>query len=576
MLTHLHIRDLAIIDAVDIDLQSGLTVLTGETGAGKSIIVDALTLIAGGRASADMVRHGAERAELTATFDLSGAPARIAALLEEQSIATDGELIVRRLVTADGKSRAWLAGQPVPIQLLRSIAEPLLDIHGQHEFQSLTRPAAQRDLLDSFGGHEASLQAVASAARTLRALRQQLSDLERAAQDRDARLDLLRYQSGELAAADLKGRSLQSLTEERERLAHRGKLAEAAQTAAGHLYEAEDGNAYAAIARALAPIRNAAHIDPRLAELLPQLEEASLRVTEAARHLNAYLESLEVDPARQDEVEQTLATLEQLARKHRIPLEALAARHQQLQHELLALERVSTDLIKVREQHDALYQTWHSAAQTLSAKRQTTAQRLSKAITTRMQGLGMIGGRCVIEVAQLTAGDGKQMEASADGLDRVEFLVAANPGQPPKPVAKVASGGELSRLSLAVQVASATQAGQRAAAPRCMVFDEVDAGVGGAVAEIVGRELAALGAHVQVLCVTHLAQVAAQASHQLRVAKLTDGKTTRTTVTTLNAGERVAEVARMLGGIEVTRGAREHAAEMLSQTHSAAPRRKTK
>src|SRR5207253_2509876 len=452
MLTHLQIRDFAIIDSVELELRRGLTVLTGETGAGKSILVDALQLLAGGRAGAEVVRHGAERAEVSGTFELGEAPPELRQLLEEQSVSGTGELTVRRVVGADGRSRAYLNGQTVPVQLLREAGNILVDIHGQHEFQSLTRSAAQRALLDGYGSLTGLTTQVGTAHRVWLEFLNRTLELESKARDRDTRLELLRYQAQELQALQLKAGEIDALGEERARLANRGRLAQGAQTALAELYENEAASAHAGVSRALQALRGLAALDGKLAAVLPMLEEASIQVREAARELERYRETLDVDAARQDEVERRLAAIEELSRKHR---------------------------------------------------------------------------------------------------------VSANPGQPPRALAKVASGGELARLSLAVQVACSADA------TRCMVFDEVDAGIGGAVAEIVGRELRALAAGAQVLCVTHLPQVACQAHHQLRVTKLTDGRTTRITVSELSAKDRVEELARMLGGIEVSGKAREHAREML-------------
>jgi DNA repair protein RecN (Recombination protein N) len=569
MLTHLHIRDFAIIDSIEVDLLSGLTVLTGETGAGKSILVDALQLAAGGRAGAEVVRHGCERAEVTATFDLAAAPAPLHELLAEQSVDADDELVVRRVVTREGKSRGYLGGQQVPIQTLRLVGEWLVDIHGQHEFQSLARPAAQRELLDEFGDALGLAGQVAAAHRERVALSARLAALQSAVGDRDTRLDLLRFQARELASLELGEGELQSLGEERSRLANRGRLAEAARGALLLLYEVEDSNAHAATSRALGLLRQAAGLDPRLGAMVPLVDEALIRIGEAARGLAGYLDDLDVDPARQEFVEQRLAAIEQLARKHRVAPPELVAKAAQIDAELAQLERIEHDLGALRDEVAAAVARWRELASQLAARRREIGARLGPAITTRMQTLGMAGGRFEVRIEPLAV-----EETHPQGLEQVEFLVSANPGQPPRPLGKVASGGELSRLSLAVQVATARPDGAATAGDaRCMVFDEVDSGVGGAVAEIVGRELASLGRHAQVLCVTHLPQVAAQGGAHLRVAKLTDGRTTRTQIVKLDGDERVEEIARMLGGVSITDKAREHASEMLRGAASASPRR---
>jgi DNA repair protein RecN (Recombination protein N) len=553
MLTHLQIRDFAIIDSVELELRRGLTVLTGETGAGKSILVDALQLLAGGRAGAEVVRHGAERAEVSGTFELSQAPRELKAWLEEQSVSGADELIVRRVVGTDGRSRAYLNGQAVPVQLLREAGDVLIDIHGQHEFQSLTRSAAQRVLLDGYGALTGLTAQVGIAHRAWLELLNRTLELESKARDRDTRLELLRYQAQELQALRLKAGEIDALGEERARLANRGRLAQGAQTALAELYENEAASAHAGMSRALQALRGLAALDGKLAAVLPMLEEASIQVREAARALERYGETLDVDAARQDEVERRLAAIEELSRKHRVAPPELPERARQLGVELEALERAELDLAVLRKELAAALQSYRALAQELSGKRELAARTLARDISARMQTLGMSGGRFEADVTQHGNAD-----PTEHGIDSIEFRVTANPGQPPRALAKVASGGELARLSLAVQVSCAAQA------TRCMVFDEVDAGIGGAVAEIVGRELRALGGGGQVLCVTHLPQVACQAHHHLRVTKLTDGRSTRTTLTELTANDRVEELARMLGGIEVTAKARAHARDMLA------------
>jgi DNA repair protein RecN (Recombination protein N) len=568
VLTYLQIRDFAIIDSVELDLRPGLTVLTGETGAGKSIMVDALQIIAGGRAGAEVVRASAERAEISATFDLLRSPRELKQWLEEQSISTEGELTVRRVVATDGRSRAYLNGQSVSAQVLRELGNILIDIHGQHEFQSLTRNAAQRELLDDFGRHEALVSQVGISHRVWNGLLNRMLELEGKARDRDARLDLLRYQVRELEALQLQDGEVAHLNEERARLANRGRLGEGAQTALLQLYESEEGSAHASVSRAVQALRNLASVDAKLGAVLPMVDEAAIQIREAANQLRHYIDALDMDTARQDQVERRLAAIEELARKHRIEPEELPQRLMQLKTELIEVERAESDLTQLRKEQAAALEGYRTLAAQLTARRVTAGRALAKDITARMQTLGMAGGRFQVEITPLAT-----TEPAPHGVDQIEFRVTANPGQPLRPLAKVASGGELSRLSLAVQVSCAARE------TRCMVFDEVDSGIGGAVAEIVGRELHSLAENAQVLCVTHLPQVAAQGHHHLRVTKLTDGKTTRTALTELSADDRVEEIARMLGGVEITAKAREHAKEMLRNAAAASPskakRRKT-
>ncbi len=440
------------------------------------------------------------------------------------------------------------------------IGELLVDIHGQQEFQSLVRRDAQRTLVDEHGGHARLLAPVAELAAEWRRLTSERDSLAALARDRGARLELLLYQIGELEGLALAPGEVAQLAAERARLANRGRLAEAARNALALAYDADGTDAHALAARAATQLRAGAALDARLAEPLSILDESLIGLREAGARLSAYLEGLDADPERQEQVERRLAAVEELARKHRIAAEELPAQLERLRAEFATLEQSELALGGLDGRIAAVLTRYREAASALSAARRAAAKRLSSAVTGLMRQLGMPGGR--FDVTIEAAGDG---EPAAAGDDRVEFLVSANPGQPVKPVARVASGGELSRISLAVQVAAAARQ-----ARSCMIFDEVDAGIGGGVAEIVGRKLRELGARGQVLCVTHLAQVASQAHRQLRVTKLTDGRTSRTAVAALSADERVEELARMLGGVEITRKAREHAREMLRTAAAAA------
>lgn len=553
MLIHLQIRDFAIIDSVELELASGLTALTGETGAGKSIIVDAVMLAIGGRASAEMLRHGAERAEITATFDVQG-DQRVRRWLEEQSLADEGgEIVLRRVIGQDGRSRQYVNGQTLPAQAVRELGEFLIDIHGQQEFQSLVRREMQRQLVDEHGGHGALLDPVRALASEWRRLTDEREALADMARDRVSRIELLRYQAGELEALNLAEGEVAGLIDERSRLANRGRLAESARNAVSLAFDGDGADAHALTARAVTMLRGAALLDARLAEPMRMLEEAVIGLGEAGGALGAYLESLDADPARQEFVERRVAAVEDLARKHHAAPAQLPRQLDEMRQQLATLEQSELALGDLDQRIAGIRSQYRVAASALSAGRRAAAKRLASAVTSLMRQLGMPGGRFEISVES-----GVEADPQQDGVDRLEFLVSANPGQPVKPVGKVASGGELSRISLAVQVASA-----RRKAQTCMIFDEVDSGIGGGVAEIVGRKLRELADHGQVLCVTHLAQVASQAHHQLRVSKLTDGRASRTMVTALGAEERVEELARMLGGVEITRKAREHAREMM-------------
>lgn len=557
LLTHITIRDLAIVDSLELELAGGLTVLTGETGAGKSIIVDALTLVAGNRADAGQVRAGAARAEVAASFDTGHMPEALHAILEDAAIEADGELLLRRVINADGRSRAFINGQAVPVQMLKEVAGFLLEVHGQHEFQSLVRPAAQRDLLDTYGRLEDRSRAVREAHAAWRSLQSRLDESESTLRNRDARLDLLRFHDAELSALDLKPGEAEELAAEATRLANRGRLVSGTQLAAQLLFDGEQDTAQARLARAQSALRPLAGFDAQLAPILPLLDEAAIRISEAARELSRYADSLDLDNTRQAQVEKRLAAAEELARKHRLAPAQLPAHHQALRKELAELETADADCAGLRQQCAAALATWQQQAEELSAARSSAARTFSKEITARMQQLGMEGGR--FEVNVMPQADAPP---APHGLDAIEFQVTANPGQPLRPVARVASGGELSRLSLAVQVACVAE--ER----RCMVFDEVDAGIGGATAEIVGRQLRSLGVNGQVLCVTHLPQVAAQGHHQLKVTKSTSDGQTRTQLARLSARQRGPEIARMLGGAATSSKALAHAQEMLSAAAS--------
>jgi DNA repair protein RecN (Recombination protein N) len=553
MLTHLQIRDFAIVEAVELEFAGGFTVLTGETGAGKSILIDALLLAVGGRSDSGSVRHGAERAEVSATFAVAGnAPAL--AWLDEQSIEHEGECQLRRVVGADGRSRAYLNGQSVPVQSLRALGELLVDVHGQLEFQSLARRGYQRETVDGSGHLEAEITAVRSAYQEWRALDDQRATFEERLRDRESRLDLLRHYAAELNALDPQVGEADSLGEERRRIASLGRLAEGtAQLEA--LLAGDDGGVTSALARSTSVLRQLVTLDGSLASAADQVEEASIAAREALATLRRYTESLEADPARQEWVEARLAALEGVARKHRVEVSALPALRERLDEELRELELGALTAAELHERLAKARAGYVDAAARLTRGRVAAAQALDRKVTAYMQKLGMPGG---VFATRVEATD--PVVFAPHGSDEVEFLVTANPGQPPRPLAKVASGGELSRISLALQVAAV-----EAVHLPCLVFDEVDAGVGGAVAEMVGRQLHALAALGQVLCVTHLPQVASQADHQLRVTKQVERGATRTHIEALDASSRIDELARMLGGTTITERTREHAREMLSQ-----------
>ena len=562
MLTHLQIRDFAIVEAVELELTPGFTALTGETGAGKSILVDALLLAVGGRADSGAVRHGAERAEISAAFDVARNEAA-RAWLAEQSIEHEGDVHLRRIVGADGRSRAYINGQAVPVQSLRALGEHLLDVHGQLEFQSLSRRGYQRELLDDSGGLAGDRSAVRSAYLEWRALDEERIDFEQRGRDRDNRLDLLGHYVGELEALDPRTGEAAALADERKRIASLGRLAEGTRQV-DELLAGDEGGAAGALARSKSILKQLASLDATLAETESLVDEAQIACREAASGLRRYIDSLDADPARQEWVESRLAALEGVARKHRVETADLPDLRLRLADEYAALRESVTGLADLQRKIDAAAGRYESAAGRLSERRRDAARGIDGKVTALMQELGMKGG-----VFATRIDTAEPLARSEHGADDIEFLVSANPGQPPRPLAKTASGGELSRISLALQVATLN-----AAHLPCLVFDEVDAGVGGAVAEMVGRQLRALAASGQVMCVTHLPQVASQADRQVRVTKRNDRGATTTRLDVLGGEDRVEELARMLGGTSITDRAREHAREMLESALRRPPARR--
>ncbi len=551
MLTSLQIRDFAIVDQISVEFGAGMTVLTGETGAGKSILVDAVGLVLGERGGSQLVRSGARRAEFSAEFDIGALPA-VAGWLEEQALDQDDSCLLRRVISADGRSRAFINGNAVTMQQLKGIGELLLDIHGQHFHQSLGRRSVQRDLLDHFGGLLAQRGRTGAAFEKWQSLQAELDALQAADADRASRIDLLAFQLQELEALDAGEGEYEELQAERRRLANSGKLAEGAAAALQRL--AADDAAGALVAEAARTVATLSEFDDELQAVGELLDSAGIQISEASNALQRYVESIDMDPARRDRVEERVDAMQTVARKHRTSPEDLVALAGRLRVELDELNNADQRGRELEQQATEARKAFDAFAAQLSRARKKTAGALSSAVSEAMAGLGMPGGVFEARVSRL-ADDA----ARAFGIDDIEFLISANPGQPLMPISKVASGGELSRMGLAIQVI----ASDGSTIPT-MVFDEVDAGVGGGVAEMVGRRLRELGDTRQVLCVTHLPQVACLASQHFRISKVSDGKTTRTRISELGKEERVEELARMLGGVEITQKTIEHAAEMLA------------
>lgn len=550
-LRRITLRDFVIVQELELELRSGFTVLTGETGAGKSILIDAIQLILGSRADAGMIREGASKADLCGEFDC---PDHLHAWLEEAGFERDDTLLLRRTVDTQGKSRGWVNGTPATAAQLRSLGERLLDIHGQHAWQSLTKPDAVRALLDAFAGEDA--------AETSTLWTQWRTDQKVLHQAREAQATLqqererLQWQINEVSKLSPSEGEWDDLEAQHKRLSHAQALLDAAQLAVQALREEEAG-AVVALSRAQTALQEQEHIEPLFADLAGVLSSSLAQASDVVHSLQGYLRHGDVDPQRLAELDARISSWMALARKYKRSPSELPALLQSWKQEMLRLD-AATDLDQLELAEAKSAKGYQAAARALSLARSKAAPRLSHAITHAMQGLGMEGGKFEVSV-------GKSDAPSSQGIDDIAFLVAGHAGMTPKPIGKVASGGELSRISLAIAVTT-SELGQ---APT-LIFDEVDSGVGGAVAETVGRLMQQLGKDRQVLAVTHLPQVAACADHHLQVTKYSRAEATTSTVHDLSTEQRVAEIARMLGGERSTDTTLAHAREMLETTAATA------
>jgi len=557
MLTHIHIWNFAIVEQLDIEFDSGLTVLTGETGAGKSILLDALNLALGDRADTSVIRHGSDKAEISVTFSLHDSP-EASDWLTAQDMQSDDECIIRRTVSRNSSSRAFINGIPATVQQLRELGEMLVDLHGQHEHQSLLQRDIQRRLLDDYAAHKELLQQVASHFHQWLALQEQWQRLSHANQDRDSRLELLRYQVQELESLNLQAGEATALETEHKRLANASQLLQTAQQVLGRLEENDEAAVHHALNQSHSDISDLARVDEHLQPIADLLNNAIIQVQETISELRHYADSLELDPERLQDVEQRINAMHTLSRKHRVDAEDLVPLLPRLQQERDDLEQADIRLDGLLKQIQQAKDAFVKSAAKLTQGRKKTAKQLSQKISDAMQGLSLQGGAFDVQLEPLP-----EARWNAQGCEQIEFFVSANPGQPLKPLTKVASGGELSRISLAIQVITA-----QAARIPTLIFDEVDVGIGGRVAEIVGLQLRALGQHRQVVCVTHLPQVAALGHHHLQVSKQTGKDTTVTDIKQLDSQQRIDEVARMLGGIEITDQTLSHAKEMIERAQA--------
>ncbi len=554
MLTHIHIKDLAIVSSLELDLRPGMTTLTGETGAGKSILIDALGLVLGERADNDMIRDGCDRAEITAALDIDKLP-NILAWLQENALDSDGECILRRVLSLSSGSKAFINGSPTPVKLLQEFGDLLVDIHGQHAHQSLLKRDQQRELLDEYAGHQELKRQTASTFYLWRESQDELDRLRAASSERSERLELLRYQVAELDELGLGETELDELDLDHARLSNAGMLQSGCDRILTGLYDDENA-IQGQLSRMQQELEQMSDADPSLSGIREMLEGATIQIREATHSLRQYADGIELDPAQLEQVEQRLADIHDIARKYRCNPDEINQIKQDLEQELEQLEHADIHLATLEQQVEGNWNKYLQLAQQLDTSRRKAAQNLSTEVSNSMHTLGMPDGRMEIEVETLP-----NDKASANGLNRIEFLVTANPGQAAKPLAKVASGGELSRISLAIQVATT-----RCSGTPILIFDEVDVGIGGGTAEIVGTLLRGLGNHRQVLCVTHLPQVAAQGHNHLQVTKSGANGTVQTEVIALDGDQRVQEIARMLGGVKITEQTLAHAQEMIAHS----------
>lgn len=558
MLVHLSIHNYAIVDHLDLELSAGMSAISGETGAGKSIMLDALGLCLGDRADSGVVRPGADKADILASFDLADIP-EARAWLAERDLDSDGPCILRRVITAEGRSRGYINGSPCPQGDLKALGELLIDIHSQHEHQSLLKTDTHRRLLDEYASSQELARQVQLAAQRWKQTRNELERISSQGEEQRARHQLLSYQLEELDNLALGDNELEQLEQEHKALSNAEALLGACRQVLDLCSESDAGNVLSALTASLNRLGAFSGQGGALGEASNLLASAQIQIEEAVGELNRFIDHFDADPQRQQFLEERLDTIYTLARKHRIQPSELAALQQQLFEELEGLNADDEAGERLAEELAAYERHYQEKAAELSALRGNAAESLAAAVQQEMQALGMPGGRFSIQLQALD-----NNEPNGNGLEAVEFLVSANPGQPLRGLAKVASGGELSRISLAIQVITA----QTSRVPT-LVFDEVDVGIGGPTAEVVGQLLRRLGERGQVLCVTHLPQVAAQGHQHLFVHKRRGEGATSTAVSQLDESGRIEEIARMLGGVDLTEESLAHARKMVTSAQAA-------
>jgi len=551
MLRSLQIRNFAIIDEIDITFKDDMTVLTGETGAGKSILIDALSLVLGERGSSNLIRNKEKRAEYTAEFEITNNNNALNWLVEK-SLENENECILRRTISPDGKSRSFINGNTVNLQSLKSLGELLVDIHGQHFHQSLCKKNVQRDLLDHFGGLSDTKNKIKRIFNEWRTLSDQLTEMIENDKNKADRIDLLSFQSKELNELALSSGEYDSLNSEFKKINNIEKINRGINSLIDCLQSNEITNVEQMLSDSIKNIDTLATFDNSLEETKNLLSEAEINVSEAIGNLSRYGESIDYDNQKSREIEERINSIISLSRKHRADPDELVDIKIQIEKELDALKHSQTSIEEIQKNMNDLRKEYDGLSIKLTRMRVESAKKLSGLVADSMNELGMTGGIFKVEIIP-------SKNISQHGNDDITFQISANPGQKPQPISNVASGGELSRMSLAIQVITSNGTNIPT-----MIFDEVDSGIGGAIAEVVGKKLKDLSQNKQVLCVTHLAQVASKGSSHIRINKLTDNKKTKIFASKLNSDERVEEIARMIGGIELTEKTREYAKEMLS------------
>ena len=553
MLLNLTIIDLAVVKSLDLDLETGMSVLTGETGAGKSILLTALGLALGDRADSGYVRPDCKRAEVNLEFDLTDAP-NAQQWLKDNELDNEQHCLIRRIVNQDGRSKAYINNRPVTLQYLQELSEKLVEIHGQHAHLTLLNPDEQRRLLDAYAKNQPVLDQVNQCYKQWLSVHKELSSLIKAGDDQSEREEFLRYQLEELQTLNLTSFNYAALSEEHSKLANFGQILTTGRAQVEVLYESDQQSVNQMLSHSAAELNQIARYAPELNDICALLSEAQILTEEAALQLRRFLESQEADPQQLEHLENQIGIIQNLSRKHHVTPDQLLDVVNKLNTELDNITHSGERIAALTTETVALEQQYQQFSAQLSEQRHVAAQKLQSQISVMIKELGMPQGEFLVAMSSFDAATPK-----LNGKDKIEFLVSANPGLPAKPLAKVASGGELSRISLAIQVTTANDK-----TTPTLIFDEVDSGIGGGVAEIVGQKLRSLSQYRQVMCVTHLPQVAAQAHHHLYVEKNNKSDITSSQVRLLQKEERVEEIARMLGGVTMTANTLAHAQEMLS------------